>query len=86
MLWLVLFLGVAVAVNARQASAHNLAGQVGTLRERRSALEAEQAALEREIRLATSRKVLGQRAETELGLHHPLNGELQVIPLGPGAR
>lgn len=86
MLWLVLFLGVAVAVNARQASASQLAEQLGKLREQRTALEAQQAALEREIRLATSRKVLGQRAEAELGLHQPLNGELQVLPLGPGTR
>ncbi|MBP6668543.1 MAG: hypothetical protein KA180_03765 [Gemmatimonadales bacterium] len=86
MLWLVVFLGVAVAVNARQAAGVELAGEYGRLRERRTALEAEHAALQREIRLATSRRVLGERAAAELGLHQPGNGEFVVLRLGRAPR
>jgi cell division protein FtsB len=81
LLWLVVFLAVAVVVQARQAAAIGVAGRVARLREERTALEAERAALEREIRLATSRKVLGERAERELGLHLPQDSEFIVFPL-----
>ena len=81
MLWLLVFLAVAVGVQARQASAVLSATRVGKLREQRTALEAERAALEREIRVATSRKVLGDRAEKDLDLHFPQNGEFQVLKL-----
>lgn len=86
MLWLLVFLGVAVAVNARQAAGVELAGEYGRLRERRTALEAERAALQREIRQATSRRVLGDRAAAELGMHQPQNGEFTVLPLGSPTR
>lgn len=75
LLWLVVFLAVAVAVQARQASAIGAAGRVGRLVEERTALEAELAALERQIRIATGRRVLGERAERELGLHFPADSE-----------
>lgn len=81
MLWLLVFLAVAVGIQARQASAVLAAIRVGKLREQRAALEAERAALERQIRLATGRKVLGDRAEKELDLHFPQNGEFQVLKL-----
>ena len=81
MLWLIVFLAVAVAIQARQAAAVLAAGRVARLREERTALEAQRAALERQIRLATGRKELGERAERELGLHSPGNGELQVLKL-----
>ena len=81
MLWLLVFLAVAVGVQARQASAVLSATRVGKLREQRTALEAERAALEREIRVATSRKVLGDRAEKDLDLHFPQNGEFKVLKL-----
>lgn len=75
LLWLFVFLGVAVVVQARQTSAIRTAARVGELREQRTALEAERAALERQIRLATGRRVLGERAERELGLHFPADSE-----------
>jgi cell division protein FtsB len=81
MLWLLVFLAVAVSIQARQASAVLSATRVGRLREQRTALEAERAALERQIRVATGRKALGERAEKELGLHVPQNGEFQVLKL-----
>ena len=86
MLWLLVFLGVAVAVNARQAAGVELAGEYARLREQRTALEAERAALQREIRLATSRRVLGDRAAAELGLHQPVYGEFTVLQLGSPPR
>ncbi|HTS89997.1 MAG TPA: hypothetical protein VMG41_16000 [Gemmatimonadales bacterium] len=81
MLWLLVFLGVAVAIQARQAAAVVTARQVARLREQRTVLEAQRSALEREIRTATSRAVLGDLAEHELGLHSPVDGELQVLHL-----
>jgi hypothetical protein len=81
MLWLVVFLAVAVAVQARQSAAIATARRVATLREQRLALEAERSALERQIRLATSRKTLGTRAEQELGLHQPQDSEFILFPL-----
>ncbi len=86
MLWLLVFLVVAAAVSIRQTASVELAGRLGQLRETRTALEAEQAALEREIRLATSRKVLGARAEAELGMHQPARGEIVVLTTAPRAR
>lgn len=70
-----MFLGVAVVVQARQTSAIRTAASVGELREERTALEAERAALDRQIRLATGRRVLAERAERELGLHFPADSE-----------
>lgn len=84
-LWLTIFLVVAVAMQARQSFAIATAGRVSELREKRIALEAERAALERQIRLATSRKVLGARAEA-LGLHFPEDSEFFYLDLGPGKR
>jgi hypothetical protein len=81
MLWLLVFLAVAITIQARQASAVLAAARVGKLRDERTALEAERAALERQIRLATGRKELGDRAERELDLHFPQNGEFQVLKL-----
>ncbi len=81
MLWLLVFLLVAVAIQARQTAAVLAAGRVAKLREQRTALEAERSALERQIRIATGRKELGQKAETELGLHMPQDSEFVVFPL-----
>lgn len=79
MLWLLVFLAVAVAIQARQASAALVARRVGRLSQDRTALEAERAALERQIRLATSRKELIDRAERELGLHVPTTAEMRLV-------
>ena len=81
MLWLFVFLVVAVLVQARQTAAIETARRLATLRQQRTALEAERAALERVIRLATSRKVLGATAERDLGLHLPVDSEFVVFPL-----
>jgi hypothetical protein len=81
MLWLFVFLVVAVVVQARQTAAIETARRVARLRQQRTALEAERAALERVIRLATSRKVLGATAESELGLHLPQDSEFVLFPL-----
>ncbi|HWA15297.1 MAG TPA: hypothetical protein VG817_02605 [Gemmatimonadales bacterium] len=76
---------MAVAMQARQAAAYTLLGRLADLKEERLALEAERAALEREIRQATSRKVLGARAEA-LGLHFPEDSEFFYLDLGRASR
>ena len=77
--WLVVFLGVAVTIQARQTAAIRASRRVAQLREQRTALEAERAALEREIRLRTGRKELGRVAEDELGLHFPNDSEFTQL-------
>lgn len=84
-LWLTIFLVVAVAVQARQFSANQMAQRIADLREQRLALEAERATLQRNIRLATSRKELGARAEA-LGLHFPEDSEFLYLDLGRASR
>ena len=79
MLWLVLFLAEAAIVLARQTAAIQSAGRLRVLREERTALEAERAALQREIRLSLSRQALGERAEDRLGLHQPADSEFTVF-------
>jgi hypothetical protein len=79
MLWLLVLLAVAWAIQARQASAALVARRVGRLSQDRTALEAERAALERQIRLATGRKELVDRAERELGLHLPSSAEFRLV-------
>lgn len=81
LLWLVAFLAVAVIVQARQSAAIATARRVATLREQRTALEAERAALERRIHVATSRRVLGERAERDLGLMQPHDSQFTVFPI-----
>ncbi|HJS48035.1 MAG TPA: hypothetical protein VJ773_08635 [Gemmatimonadales bacterium] len=87
LLWLLLFLVVALAVAARQSAAIALAREMRELRTERHTLEAKRADLERRIREASSRRVLGERAE-RLGLHYPGEREQQtlVVPfLAPDA-
>jgi hypothetical protein len=79
MLWLLVFLGVAVAIQARQAAAAGLARRVGKLSQDRTALEAERSALDRQIRIVTGRKELIARAERELGLHLPNSAEMRLV-------
>ncbi len=81
MLWLVVFLVASVVMQARQNSAIATAGRYRKLREERVALEAERAALERQIHIATSRRVLGDKAEKELGLIQPSDSQFTVFPL-----
>ena len=84
LLWLVLFLAVAALVVARQTAAYQMAARLSQLREERTALEARRAALERRIREAASRDVLGGRA-TSLGLHQPADSEFILFSV-PGDR
>jgi cell division protein FtsB len=79
LVWLALFLAVAVVVQARQSAAIATARRLAALREQVSALEAERAALQRRIHIATSRKVLGDRAERELGLMQPHDSQFTVL-------
>jgi hypothetical protein len=77
----VVFLAVAVTVQARQGAAIATARRVGNLREQRTALEAERAALERQIHIATSRKVLGDKVEHDLGLIQPQDSQFTVFTI-----
>jgi hypothetical protein len=86
-LWLLIFLGGALAVVARQTTALRTARRLHDLREERSSLEARRAELERRIRIASSRQVLVPVAERSLGLHEPADSEfvLFVVPPPPTA-
>ena len=73
-LWLLLFLGTAAAVVARQRAAILTAGRLAELRERRASLEGTKADLLRQIGRATSREVLVPKME-QAGLHLPSDSE-----------
>ena len=83
MLWLVVFVGVLLAIATRQSAGFRTARQLGDLREERTALEARRAELERQIRVASSRQVLVPLAERRLGLHEPSDSEFTLLPLPP---
>lgn len=86
-LWLVVFLGMLLAITARQSAGFRTARAVRELREERLSLEARRADLERRIRSGSSRQVLIPIAERSLGLHQPSDSEftLLVVPdAGPG--
>jgi hypothetical protein len=82
LLWLLIFLGGALAVVARQTAAFRTARQLHDLREERSSLEARRGELERRISVASSRDVLVPVARRSLGLHEPADSEfvLFVVP------
>lgn len=88
MLWLLLFLFVATVVQLRQTASIRMARRVATLRQDRANLEARQADVERRIRDASGRAVLGRKALVDLGLHFPKDSEQAPLPLPPptGAR
>jgi cell division protein FtsB len=85
LVWLGVFLLTAAAVLGRQTSGFHAARRVRDLREQRAALEAQRADLERRIREGSGRRVLETRAQRELGLHYPADGEftLFVMPATP---
>jgi hypothetical protein len=85
LLWLLVFLGGALVVVARQTAAFRTARRLHDLREERSSLEARRADLERRIRVASSRQVLVPLVERRLGLHEPADSEfvLYAVP-APG--
>jgi hypothetical protein len=78
LLWLLLFLGTAVAVVARQGDALRTARRLGELRERRVALEGAREELRRQIRAASSRGVLVPLME-RAGLHLPADSENTIV-------
>jgi cell division protein FtsB len=79
LLWLLIFLGGALIVVARQTVAFRTARQLHDLREERSNLEARRADLERRIRVASSRQVLVPIAQRALGLHEPADSEFVLF-------
>ena len=80
-IWLAGFLAVATVVQLRQTSAFRSARVVAQLRQQRTTLESQRAELERRIREASSRQVLGARAARALGLHFPADSEQALLPL-----
>jgi hypothetical protein len=89
MLWLIVFLGVLVAITTRQTAGFRTARRVRELREQRLALEAQRGDLERRIRAGSSRQVLVPIVQRALGLHEPADSEFvlfTVPPAGPGNR
>jgi hypothetical protein len=86
LLWLLIFLGGALIVVARQTAAFRTAHRLRDLREERSNLEARRADLERRIRVASSRQVLVPIARRWLGLHEPADSEFVLFAVpGPAA-
>ena len=81
MLWLALFLIVATIVQLRQTASIRMARRVAALRQERANLEARQADFERRIRDASSRPVLGRKAQVDLDLHFPRDSEQASLPL-----
>jgi cell division protein FtsL len=79
LLWLLIFLGGALIVVARQTVAFRTARELHDLREERSSLEARRADLERRIRVASSRQVLVPIAQRTLGLHEPADSEFVLF-------
>ena len=89
MLWLIIFLGVLVAITTRQTAGFRTARRVRELREQRMALEAQRGELERRIRAGSSRQGLVPLVQRALGLHEPADSEFvlfAVPPAGPGNR
>jgi hypothetical protein len=89
MLWLVIFLGVLVAITTRQTEGFRTARRLRELREERMVLEARRGDLERRIREGSSRQVLVPIVERALGLHEPADSEFvlfAVPPAGPEVR
>src|SRR5262249_57505406 len=89
MLWLMILLGVLVAITTRQTAGFRTARRVRELRETRMALEAQRGELERRIRVGSSRQVLVPIVERALGLHEPADSEFvlfAVPPAVPGNR
>jgi hypothetical protein len=84
-LWLLIFLGGALIVVARQTTGFRTARRLRELREERGNLEARRADLERRIRVGSSRQVLVPLAERSLDLHEPADSEFVLYPLPTSA-
>lgn len=79
-LWLMLFLGTALAIATRQSKGLATARRLGILQERRIELEGKRTELLRRIGELTSRDVLVPRME-QAGMHLPLESENILITL-----
>ena len=79
-LWLMLFLGTALAITTRQSKGLATARRLGILQERRIELEGKRTELLRRIGELTSRDVLVPRME-QAGMHLPLESENILITL-----
>jgi cell division protein FtsB len=86
LLWLLIFLGGAVAVVARQTAALHTARRLQDLREERANLEARRTELERRIRAGSSRQVLVPLAQRTFGLHEPADSEFVLFPMSESGR
>ena len=86
-LWLLVFFAVAAIVIERQTRAYALADTLARTRERRTALAAQAAALQRAIEEASSRAVIGRKAAA-LGLRQASGTEYELfsLPPAPGPR
>src|SRR5207245_30223 len=82
-IWLIVFLAVAWIVIARYNSSLAMARELAELRTRRANLEGHRADLERRIRAAASRAVLGPRAP-RLAPRPPPDSAIIPPPLSPG--
>jgi hypothetical protein len=79
-LWLMLFLGTALAIATRQTKALATARRLATLQDRRIELEGKRTELLRQIGQTTSREVLVPRME-RAGMHLPSESENFLITL-----
>lgn len=88
LLWLVVFLAVALGVSSRQRSGFAVAATVDSLQTRRRDLEAQAADLEQRIRTAMARGVLDVKVARSHGLQMPdgENSETLVLPAPPSGR
>lgn len=79
-LWLMLFLGTAMAIATRQSKGLATARRLADLQSRRTQLEGRRTELLRQIGQATSREVLVPRME-RAGMHLPSESENILINL-----
>ncbi len=79
-LWLMLFLGTALAIATRQSKGFATARRLSILQERRTELEGKRTELLRQIGQITSREILVPRME-RAGMHLPAESENIQITL-----
>ncbi len=79
-LWLMLFLGTALAIATRQSEGFATARRLSILQERRTELEGKRTELLRQIGQITSREILVPRME-RAGMHLPSESENILITL-----
>ncbi len=77
--WLLAFMLATGVVAVRTQQGLALAAELSRLRDRRTALEAQKADLERRIRQLSSRRVLGEKVKTRLELAPPADTAIRVF-------